>query len=293
MTPRRGITVLEILAVMTLAVFAVGLTVVLIARHRENAQKMQCRNNLRVIGQAFHAYHAASAADKDLMRLPPARIADGYATWAVLLAPFLLKESPLHRWDKQRSYFAQTNEIREARLVMYFCPTRVRTDTLSQAGDLGPANKHFPGGLGDYGCVAGDQENDWIGPDANGALIVAEVLERKDDRIVKWQSQSGLASLVRGAAYTLLVGEKHVPIDQMGDAEFGDGSLYNGSNPASFARIAGPGFPLASALDAPFHKNFGSYHNGICNFLMADASVRSMTIDTSEFVLGQLARRGE
>jgi hypothetical protein len=290
MTPRRGITVLEVLVGLALAVCAVGLTVVLIARHRENAQKMQCRNNLRVIGQAFHAYHDASSADKALKRLPPARIADGYATWAVLLAPYLLKESPLHQWDTQRSYFAQKDEVREARLVMYFCPTRVRADTLSHAGDVDPANKHFPGALGDYACVAGDQENDWTGPNANGALIVAEVLERKDDRILKWQSQTSLKSLSRGTAHTLLVGEKHVPIDHLGNAEFGDGSLYNGQNSASFSRIAGPGFPLADALDAPFNKNFGSYHIGSPNFLMADTSVLSIT---SDFVLGQLARRGE
>jgi prepilin-type processing-associated H-X9-DG protein len=44
---------------------------------------------------------------------------------------------------------------------------------------------------------------------------------------------------------------------------------------------------------APFQRNFGSYHNGVCNFLMADTSVRTMTIDTSEFVLGEMARRGE
>ena len=83
---RRGITVLEILVVLAIAVFALGLMVVLIARHRENAQRMQCKNNLRLIGQAFQAYHDASSADKALKRLPPSHIAEGYATWAVLLA---------------------------------------------------------------------------------------------------------------------------------------------------------------------------------------------------------------
>jgi type II secretory pathway pseudopilin PulG len=289
---RRGITVLEVLVVLAIAVFALGLMVVLIARHRENAQRLQCKNNLRLIGLAFQAYHDASSADKAHKRLPPSRIAEGYASWAVLLAPHLLKENALQQWDPQLSYFAQMQEVREARLIMYFCPARIRSDTLSQAGDV-DNNTLFPGGLGDYACIASDNEQDWTGPKATGALVIADLIERKEDRIVAWQSRTGFNSLPRGTQYTMLVGEKHVPADHLNDAAFGDGSLYNAQNPASFSRIAGPGFPLAKTPDAPFNKNFGSYHNGICNFLMADTSVRSMATDVSEVVLGQLANRGE
>ena len=119
------------------------------------------------------------------------------------------------------------------------------------------------------------------------------MLQRKGDRIVKWESRTSFESLTRGQSYTLLLGEKHALPDHLGDAEFGDGSLYNGARPANFSRIAGPGYPLAKAIDLPFNNNFGSWHNGICHFLMADGTVRPMAIDVSESVLGQLARRGE
>ena len=263
-----------------------------IARHRENAQREHCKDNLRQIGQAIQAYHVASAADEALQRLPPSRIAEGYATWAVLLTPHLIKEHPLHKWDRQLSYFAQLEEVREARLILFFCPTRIRDDTLSQAGDLDAAKKHVPGALGDYASVAGDNAEDWTGPKANGALMIADDVERKDDLILRWQSRTSYNSLARGTAYTLLVGEKHVAPEHVADAAFGDGSLYNGQNPASFSRIAGPGFTIAD-IDAPFNKNFGSYHNGVCHFLNADSSVRALTPTISESVLGQLARRGE
>ncbi len=295
MIPRRGINVLEVLVVLAIAAFVVGVGVMLLARVRESAQQAQCRNNLRVIGQAFTAYHDASAADKAARFLPPARLADGYATWAVFLAPHLFRDHPLHQWDQHEAYFAQKQEVREARVVMYFCPARPRTDTLSQAGDVDKANTHFPGALGDYACVAGDGAawHDWTGPKANGALVIADGIEWHGERIVKWHSRTGLSSFTRGTSYTLLVGDKHVPVGHLGNAACGDGSLYNGANPASCARIAGPGFPLAHARDAPFNKNFGSYHQGVCNFLMADGSFRAMTINTDETVLGQLARRGE
>lgn len=295
MQRRRGITLLEVLIVIVVVVFAVGLLIMLLVRHRENSLGVQCRNNLRLIGKAFHGYHEASSANEALRYLPPSRIADGYATWAVLLAPHLSADHPLQHWDEQRPYFAQTDEVREARPILYLCPARKRTEWLSLSGDVNQANKHFPGALGDYACVAGDGDplHDWTGPEANGPLVIAAGVERKGDRIVKWQSRTGLSSMKRGTQYTLLVGDKHVPDGHFGAVEFGDGSPYNGQHPASYSRVAGPGFHLAEDKDAPFNKNFGSSHVGVCNFLMADGSFRAMSNNTADFVLGQMARRGE
>jgi hypothetical protein len=297
--PRRfAITRLETIIAIVLCSFAAGMGIMWIAKRREEANRAHCVNNLRQIGEAIRAYHTMSSADENGRTLPPSYLAADYATWAVLLAPHLADKNPLQQWDRERSYFVQAQEVREARLALYFCPARRRDDTLSESGDVDAANTHFPGGLGDYASVAGDSAVDWSGPQATGALIVADVLERKDDRILKWQSRTSLNSLKRGESYTILIGEKHVPIDHLGEAAFGDGSLYNGTNPASFSRIAGPAFPVAVTIDAPFNKNFGSYHGVIHDykglliaphFLMADASVRPLL----ESKLGALARRGD
>ncbi len=253
----------------------------------------QCKNNLRAIGVAVHAYHDASSADKALKVLPPARLADGYATWAVLLAPHLANDHPLHAWDVQTTYFEQKDDVRQAALLQFICPARRRSDLLSQSGDVDQAGKFFPGAVGDYGSVAGDDVKTWTGPNADGALIIADVLQRNGDRILKWQSRTSLASLTRGESYTMLLGEKHALPSHLGEAEFGDGSLYNGQLPANFSRIAGVGHPLARKIYDPFNNNFGSWHHGVCNFLMADGTVRVLTNDVSELVLGNLARRGE
>ena len=178
-------------------------------------------------------------------------------------------------------------------MVFHFCPSRERTSGLSELGDLDAAGSHIAGGLGDYASVAGDGSVDWTGAKANGALVTAVDLERAGSRIVAWKSLTSRASLKRGQGYTLLIGEKHVPIDQMGDAAVGDGSFYSGQHPASYARVIGPGFPLAPALDAPFNNNFGSYHTGICQFSMADGAVRSQTNERGVDVLAHLARRGD
>jgi hypothetical protein len=289
---REGITILEVLVALVAIVCVAGVLLVVIARHRELAQRVQCKNNLKVIGEAMRAYHDASAGDDKLKRLPPSQIAEDHATWAVLLAPHLSKEHALAQWDPLLPYVEQKEESRQARLVFFFCPTRERADTLSILGDQGRGTKHLPGGLGDYACVAGDGSiKDWTGPEANGALVGAIGLEFKEGKLLRWGSATNYASITRGEAYTILIGEKHVPPDGAGDAAFGDGSFYNGANPASFARVAGPGFPLAPSIAAPFNRNFGSAHNAMCNFLNADGSVRTMPVTTDAAILGELSHR--
>src|SRR4051812_25954969 len=122
MDSRLGLTRLEILIAVVGCLFAAGFGVMFIARHRENALRMQCLNNLRHLGIAFNAYQDASSTIKALKRLPPSRIADGYATWAVLLAPYVVKDHPLGKSNQQVAYFVQDAEVREARLIHYFCP---------------------------------------------------------------------------------------------------------------------------------------------------------------------------
>ena len=122
----------------------------------------------------------------------------------------------------------------------------------------------------------------WIGLRLAGAGCRVSVVARG----------ATLDALKRGQALTILVGEKHVPKGAFGQTAEGDGSLYNGRHPASFSRVAGPGFSLADSMDAPFNKNFGSSHNGVCNFLMADGSFRAMSNNTADFVLGEMSRRG-
>ena len=235
-------------------------------------------NNLRRIGEGVQSYHKSHDA------LPPARIADGYATWAVLLAPHVSGDHPLAAWDSQKRFVDQEEKVRHAALLMCFCPARLRT---TPTGD--------DGALGDFAAVSGnaDPRHDWTGPDANGPLILGEVLKRKDDLILAWRSRVTFQSLKRGLGYTLLVGEKHVPAGHLGDAASGDGSLYDGRHPASCARVAGPGFGLAASTSDPMNNNFGSAHAGLCQFLVADGSVRSFAFSTDPTVLGRLTTRDE
>jgi len=291
--PRRpGLSIMDVVVLLLLILAGLGLGIPWLVQQHRSSQRAQCAHNLKTLGDGVQTFHDKSAI-KDKRWLPPSRIADGYATWPVLIAPYLKSDHPLTNWDPTRRYVEQEPSVREAWLKEMFCPSRSRPSRLSVAGDVDAAGQHHPGAVGDYGCVSGDGDkaHPWKTKDANGAMILGEVLEMKDERILRWRSRTGLESLTRGTSYTLLLGEKHVPKDAWGQADQGDGSIFNGGRPAGSARVGGPGFPLATAQAAAFENNFGGNHQNVCLFLAADLSLKALTSSISQDVLGEMMRR--
>lgn len=293
---RQGLTLVEIIVVVVMLLFLLGIALLSLPQFRGRAEESQCSDNLRQIGAAIHGQPRTQPppfTGKPDTPLPAARIADGYATWAVQLIPLLDKNSALNKWDLRRSYYEQSSAVREAVVPVFLCPARNRSLLTSKAGDVAKDGEHMPGGLGDYACASGDGDPrfPWDSARANGPIILGEVQKREGDLILDWQSRTAFGSLKRGLSNTLLVGDKHVPMNGFGDAAAGDGSLYNGSLPASSARVGGPGHPLARAPAEPFNNNFGSYHPDLCLFLNGDGSTRVVRNTISADVLGQLIRR--
>jgi hypothetical protein len=98
-----------------------------------------------------------------------------------------------------------------------------------------------------------------------------------------------------GLSQTIFIGEKHVLLGSFGKGKL-DSSIYNGDYPLPCSRGAGPSFPLAKTpMDAPSasHPNdgmgFGSYHPGVCHFLLGDGSVRAISIDIAPLTMAHLA----
>src|SRR5262245_22874404 len=83
-------TLLELLLVATIAAVVVGLLLPAVARVREAAARSKCRNHLKQLGTALHAYH-------DLYgHFPPGaeRVANAHAIgWAGRMLPFVEEES--------------------------------------------------------------------------------------------------------------------------------------------------------------------------------------------------------
>ena len=135
-----------------------------------------------------------------------------------------------------------------------------------------------------------------------------------------WQSRDGLSWLADGTSNQLMIGEKHIPPNRLGKCdqtqtgmphwqESGDCSYLtigatdtdngpsigrairagndNGGNPMflEVPRLASKNqYPDVPAINS----GFGSYHASVCNFLIGDGSVRSISNSTPPEVLAAL-----
>jgi prepilin-type processing-associated H-X9-DG protein len=297
---RLGVTRAEVLVVGILVVLGAGLLLAFLPRQGERDKAATCLYHLRVQGEAIRDFSGLKGpfAEAKTLRsrpcLPPSRLEDGYATWMVVIAPYLSAKNALADWDESRTYYDQPESVRSAGFPIQFCPARVRSFAVSRAGDV-KEGVQYPGTLGDYAAAVsdGEQQGAWDGPDSNGAMIPARIDAKEGDRILAWSGRVTRADLenARGLAYTLIVGEKHVPPQAQGEAQKGDGSVYNGAHSASFARLGGPDFPIARDAAAALDRNFGSAHIDRCNFLFADGSVKGFNLELDPALLGRWIRR--
>jgi hypothetical protein len=207
----------------------------------------------------------------------------------------------------------------------YFCPSRRNPRDFSVvynfATGAGPTLDAPAGGLGDYASVAGTANNEGAmrislpfgivsgaqvhgtGPFNNsgpGAIVT------------NFNSRSKLQTIIDGTSNTLLIGEKYIrPNSQWGKNE--DRSIYDGNNQNNFRRFLGrqvtsvnpivydptdPPNPIigdpktqanpkdpVTGLDILPNQCFGSWHSGMCMFVMCDSTVRSLSVSTTIDVL--------
>jgi prepilin-type N-terminal cleavage/methylation domain-containing protein len=315
--PRCGFTLIELLVVIAIIGVLIALLLPAVQKVREAANRIQCANNLKQLGLALHNYHDSAG------QFPPVRVDYDYATWFVLIMPFLEQDNVARTWSFSQPYNVQSDVARSTEVKIFYCPSRRPPTGLSVVegvvpGDTTPppevsgtptgrftVDDHPEGALGDYAACVGDMRgtpNDpnhqqWPGDLANGALIIGS---RKADGT--FQSHTNFASITDGTSNTFLAGEKHVPLGMFGRAKVGDSSLYNGVWTVYSGRVAGIEDPLATGPtdvtpsiggDAFYARKFGSYHPGIVQFVFCDGSVKPVQIGIDPENLRRLAVRND
>ena len=325
--PREGFTLIELLVVIAIIAILIALLVPAVQKVREAAARSQCGNNLKQLALACHSYHDVRK------ELPPFRIADNWATWAVLVLPYIEQDNIYRKWDIQKRYFQQPPEAREVNIPTFFCPTR-RSKGLSTSGDSRAAQtafpNHVPGALSDYGvCVGtfylGTSDGAIIECDRAKLVLIDSVTKAPNADtgpnsslntiLLTWKSQTRFISIVDGTSNTVMIGEKHVRPDQFGKNE--DRSVFNGdsevgppgrrmgreclnANCSQFVDLPLAQFPSQGNITTGSppatvvpSQIFGSYHAGIVQFGMCDGTVRAIRTSTDILILDKLSRRND
>jgi len=318
----QAFTLIELLVVIAIIGILIALLLPAVQKVREAANRAQCSNHLKQLALGCANYQDA------YRQLPPARVArDAYATWPVLIMPYIEQDNVYKLWDIHEGYapnpITQPNDAARQSLVkIFFCPSR-RAPMLDKLGeDTGPnghGDAHSQGACGDYACCAGDassghQVNERV---ANGAIINGHVLDNyipQQDveggngidqpnanpprlpliRINKFSSYTAMDRIPDGTSNTFLIGEKHVRPDHFGEAGDGDRAYYSGLSYNTAQRAAGPGYPLVSDVHdngSHFNSRFGGPHPGVCLFAFVDGHVSSISVGIDPINLGRLANR--
>jgi prepilin-type N-terminal cleavage/methylation domain-containing protein len=284
---RSAFTLIELLVVIAIIAILIGLLVPAVQKVRDAAARSQCSNNLKQIVLGSHNYHDVNKT------LPPSRIANDYATWAVVLLPFIEQDSIYKQWSLPDLYSVQTPAATQHHVPIYYCPGRRNATVFS--------NTTPPGGLSDYGVCAGTGTGNGTG--ANGAFPLAvSTVDATTLKVIKWTGQITLPQIHDGTSNTLFFGEKHIRVSvKFGTNE--DRSIFDSSNANNYRRFAGiasdatqrplmvPGNVPASEIAGISNQAFGGPHSGVCMFALGDGSVRNISLSVDINTLTRLANR--
>lgn len=280
--PHPGFTLVELLVVIAIIGVLVALLLPAVQQAREAARRSQCLNNLKQIGLAVHNFHDTYE------ELPAGRIQYQYLGWSALILPFMEQDNLYDNIDLKQPYRNQATEVQRTAIAGYVCPSRHKLGDLTK--EVQPVNEDN-GAVWDYSNVDGHSGDNSIirTADSTGMIIIG----RGDHQ--SYRSQTNMAKVIDGLSNTLLIGERHVTVKDLGDENAGsDGPILSGWAYTTM-RAAGPGYPLGNGptdeVSGVKHLVFGGWHPGVCNFVLGDGSARSIAVTVDTDNLGRLANR--
>ena len=307
----RGFTLVELLVVIAIIAVLIGLLLPAVQSARESARRASCTNNLKQIGLACQTYMSAQKF------FPPGRWRDSHVTWFGLILPYMDDSVGASLWKPEVDYYNIANKAaRENRVSAYFCPSRSRSEFLSnETNRFGPGDAR--GLLGDYagsiGPVYHEEGGGTFQPLKYQGVIVTSSAYRSDGPPVP-RGDIRPKDITDGMSKTFLAGEKHIPAGMIGNVTY-DASIYNGDNGYHCMRGSGWGpmyqdngqpaqewqtnriasGPDDRALqDQEVYRVFGSAHpSQSATFVLCDGAVRSVSARTDVRILARLTRRAD
>lgn len=291
---RLGFTLVELLVVIAIIGVLVGLLLPAVQAAREAARRMQCGNNLKQLGLAFHNYH-------DTFRSFPPAYADytprtdnyGYWSWSALILPFVEMQTLQDGLDVNKlrpsQSMAQFQALMQTPVSAFRCPSDVGPPVHDDGISPGYAIAKDPGG-GNFGLPLSNYvaSNNTAYVRQNSASNMRDGTTGAVGLFYK-NSDLKMRDILDGTSNTFMVGERAW---QLGGLRHSAATLLatrdiNGTGPSSqdvtpywnqgLVTVTGSIWhsinPPLTSIDSNRQNAYSSTHPGGAHFTYADGSV--------------------
>jgi prepilin-type processing-associated H-X9-DG protein len=264
--------------VIAIIAILIGLLLPAVQKVREAASRIQCADHLKQIGLGFHSHHSVHG-----------RFPDGGEHWDPIRYPRVMVNgtpaiTPHQNWGwafQILPYIEQDNTwkmpgdaaVRGTPIPIYFCPSR-RSPMIINVGGVGCAMIDYAGNAGTEEYIIEGKVTDIEPGAALGNGNDGVVVRRPGGGILR-SAPVRLTTIPDGTSNTLLVGDKRLRPDKMGQPQPDDDQGFTcGWDRDTISWGVSP-----PARDRPGEAGdylFGSSHPSGFNVVFCDGSVRHL-----------------
>jgi prepilin-type N-terminal cleavage/methylation domain-containing protein/prepilin-type processing-associated H-X9-DG protein len=277
---RIAFTLIELLVVIAIIGVLIGLLLPAVQKVREAAARLQCANNLKQIGIAFHNHH-------DHFLFFPTGGADWWSTPIYVNGQPAVGEAQPAGWGFQILPFIEgdnvwkggqaTNDLDRARVAvgtpnkLFFCPSRRAPQTIL---------------FSDPSYLDGSP--------TTVALCDYAASNYEETGVVRYRYTTRIADITDGTSSTLLVADKRLNLAYLGQKQKDDDTGYATGFDADVIRYTNrPPAPDFRAGSGDGDLRFGSSHTGRFNAVFADGSVHPISYSIDPDVFRFLGNRSD